>query len=449
MSYTPNAHIGILWRRLDRIQLASVDRMAQEGEGCGVTDFFLVETPEVSLMLAQRIFATTRQARVHLVIGMDYLHSRGRSWEPAVGALIREYPSRLGLALRSDASHLRYEEIREILSKLRSLLRRDALVTQHEEVPLWAEAYEHMSMAKSLNMPVVLDLSLRMEGSNGLASIDDVEVVGVVVSASGDAAQPHSYQRHSGLGDLEASWRIRLIELGLQPEGRDAPLPIYALELDGSPQPAGFLRWLSEVPSASPTLGAQRLMRLTPNFLKADQMDIYLRIRYGPRGQGTQVFRLLGDDEALEGPFNAWLLSPPVGSALEHFGDAMRFACTIAPRWREIAILTVGTYWGSSYERYAHEAVARQVGLSDEEIRMIRLGRELQLMDDKETLVAQLSWAMLEHRGTVEDELYLLAKSLLGEVALFEITVLVGYYSMLALQLEVFRVSVPLVSRDA
>nr|BFE70573.1 hypothetical protein GCM10020092_038740 [Actinoplanes digitatis] len=72
---------------------------------------------------------------------------------------------------------------------------------------------------------------------------------------------------------------------------------------------------------------------------------------------GPQLFRLVGADGGLEGPFNAFLLQPRLGLALQALGAAVRYETGLADRAREIAILVVSAASDSAFERYAHEAV--------------------------------------------------------------------------------------------
>jgi 4-carboxymuconolactone decarboxylase len=185
-----------------------------------------------------------------------------------------------------------------------------------------------------------------------------------------------------------------------------------------------------------------RLRKLLPAELDADQRQLYDAVAGGPRAQGPQLFRLVDDDGGLEGPFNAFLLQPRLGLALQEVGAAVRYRTALSDRAREIAILVVAAHWDSSFERYAHEAVGRHAGLSDRELDSLRSGRPGDLPDPAERLLAE-TVARLATDGDLDDAAYAEAVELLGRPGLFELTTLVGYYATLALQLQVFRVSAP------
>jgi 4-carboxymuconolactone decarboxylase len=206
-----------------------------------------------------------------------------------------------------------------------------------------------------------------------------------------------------------------------------------------------------------------RIPKLEPSALDDDQRSLYDAIAGGRRAQGPQLFRLADAQGRLEGPFNAFLLQPRLGSALQALGSSVRYDTGLDDRCREIAILVVAAHWRSDFEWYAHEAVARSAGLTDPELAAVRdagLGDpepaavqdgdpELAAVPDggpalagREAVIAR-TVAALAARGDLDDAEYREAVSQVGTAGVFELLTLVGYYATLALQLRVFRVPVP------
>jgi 4-carboxymuconolactone decarboxylase len=196
-----------------------------------------------------------------------------------------------------------------------------------------------------------------------------------------------------------------------------------------------------------------RIPKLPPAELDDEQRALYDAIAGGRRAQGPQLFRLSDADGCLEGPFNAFLLQPRLGSALQALGAAVRYETALDDRSREIAILVVAAHWRSGFERYAHEAVGRAAGLTDAELAAIRDGRlgpptgsgppaQPGAFIGREAVVARAA-AALAARGDLDDAEYREAAAELGADGLFELLTLVGYYTTLALQLRVFRVPSP------
>lgn len=183
-----------------------------------------------------------------------------------------------------------------------------------------------------------------------------------------------------------------------------------------------------------------RIPRLTPDDLDDAQREVYQAIAGGPRAQRS-AFSLTDENGVLEGPFNAMLLHPPLGDALQRLGSAIRYDGTLSARAREIAILAVAAHWQSDFEQYAHERVGVQIGLTQDEITALREGKRLQFADPEEAAVAEAAGRILDHNALTEAE-YAEAAESLGPAKLFELTTLIGYYGVLALQLRIFDVGV-------
>jgi 4-carboxymuconolactone decarboxylase len=182
-----------------------------------------------------------------------------------------------------------------------------------------------------------------------------------------------------------------------------------------------------------------RLPRPTPQDLDEAQRQLYASITSGARASGPQRFSLTDAEGRLEGPFNAMLLNPPIGDALQRLGAALRFEGRLSARAREVAVLTVAAHWDCSFERRAHEPIATDVGLQGSQLAAIRRGEQHPLDDPEEAAVYELTRRLLQE-GDLDDASYERARTALGADRLFEVTTLVGYYSLLALQLRVFAV---------
>jgi 4-carboxymuconolactone decarboxylase len=185
-----------------------------------------------------------------------------------------------------------------------------------------------------------------------------------------------------------------------------------------------------------------RLPRLRPDQLDDSQRALYDEIAGGPRARSGSAFALVADDGGLRGPFNAMLLQPALGSALQALGSAVRYRTSLDARAREIAILTVARHWDSAFERHAHEAVARACDMTEAELAALRAGDERAFPDPRERLILTTT-AALAAAGDLSDDEYTAAVSALGLATLFELTTLVGYYATIALQLRAFRVPAP------
>lgn len=179
-----------------------------------------------------------------------------------------------------------------------------------------------------------------------------------------------------------------------------------------------------------------RIPPLTPADLDAEQSALYERIAGGPRAAGPQHFALTDDDGALRGPFNAFLLAPAIGDAAQELGAALRYRGSLPNRAREISILLVARHFHSPFEREAHERVGSAAGLREPELRALREGR-VDGFSCVEGAAARLTLALLD--GDLDDAGWQDASAAIGAAGIFEVSTLVGYYGMLALQLRTFR----------
>ncbi|GAA1466203.1 carboxymuconolactone decarboxylase family protein [Microbacterium thalassium] len=182
---------------------------------------------------------------------------------------------------------------------------------------------------------------------------------------------------------------------------------------------------------------ASRIRPLAPGEMSEQQRGLYDAITGGPRAQRPQHFALTAPDGSLRGPFDAMLRSPAVGAALQGLGAAIRYRTGFGDRERELAILLVAAHWSSEFERESHEAIARALGFTDEELEALRRS-DITAFDGTEAAIGRAVVGLLA--GDLDDDTWSAAHASLGEERLFELSTLVGYYSTLALQLRIFRV---------
>ena len=195
-----------------------------------------------------------------------------------------------------------------------------------------------------------------------------------------------------------------------------------------------------------------RLPHLRPDELDAEQRALYDTINQGPRRSAHQGLRspvgLVDDDGRLQGPFNAMLFHPEIGTAVQELGRALRFAGKLPPRAREIAILIVAASEQSDFEWAAHAAIGAYLGLTAAEMIACVSGagascaNEVEFPDPVEAAVARAARALVTE-GDLDDDHYRDAEQTLGTALLFELSTLVGVYRALALQMRLFRVPGP------
>ena len=142
------------------------------------------------------------------------------------------------------------------------------------------------------------------------------------------------------------------------------------------------------------------------------------------------------------GPFLPLLTSAELCSRVERLGVFLRFDCSVPMRLRELAILCVGAHWKAGYEWYAHAPIAEKQGVPAAVIAAIARGEAPPFDSDADRVVHAFVREVLA-KGSASDATYAPLHALLGDKGAVELTGLVGYYSLLAFQLNVFQVVPP------
>ncbi len=173
-----------------------------------------------------------------------------------------------------------------------------------------------------------------------------------------------------------------------------------------------------------------RLPAFDPASLDPDQRAVYDRMVSGTRG-------------GVAGPFLPLLTSAELCGRVEQLGLFLRFQCGVPMRLRELAICVVGTHWKAAFEVFVHAPIARKQGVPDAVVAAVTQGAPLPAETDAaDRTVVEYAREVLRS-GTAGDATYAAAQALLGDKGLVELTALLGYYGLLALQLNVFQVLPP------
>jgi 4-carboxymuconolactone decarboxylase len=179
-----------------------------------------------------------------------------------------------------------------------------------------------------------------------------------------------------------------------------------------------------------------------PDEMTEEQQAFYKLFATGRRAQPGSPFSLVDESGRLQGPPAAWVLVPPVGRPLEQLGGAMRYDLTLPARAREIAILMVGHHHQSPFELHAHTRAGAAAGLSAEDLDALAAGQPPALTTEEERVTYAVTRGILA-AGTIDADEFARATVVLGTGRLFELTTLIGYYTMLAIQLSVFGLLPP------
>ena len=151
---------------------------------------------------------------------------------------------------------------------------------------------------------------------------------------------------------------------------------------------------------------------------------------------------IAGRRGALNGPFIPLLRSPEYMSRLQKTGEYLRFENSIGQKLTEFVILLTARQWTQQYEYDAHMPLALKAGLKPDVIAAIGEGRRPAGMDPDEEVAWNFCTELRQNQG-VSDATYAQALAKFGEQGIVDLTGLVGYYTMLAMIMNVARTPLP------
>jgi 4-carboxymuconolactone decarboxylase len=136
------------------------------------------------------------------------------------------------------------------------------------------------------------------------------------------------------------------------------------------------------------------------------------------------------------GPFEPMMYSPQVMSQARAMGDYLRYRSAIGNTLSEFAILITAHEWTQDYEWGLHYPIALKAGIQKEVADDIAAGRHPNAMTPDEETVFRFTRELLRNKH-VSDATFEHAKSRFGRKGVVDMTGIVGYYTFLAMQLNV------------
>ncbi len=166
-----------------------------------------------------------------------------------------------------------------------------------------------------------------------------------------------------------------------------------------------------------------------PDRLTAAQQAVHDRIAGGERG-------------AVRGPFRVLLHSPRAADVVQEAGRYLRFHSALPERVRELAITVVARHWHADYEWAAHAPKAEQAGVPRQVLDAVAAGAEPDFAESADRIAYTYVTAVLSSSGLapVPEPVLAAARDAFGINGLVDLTVLTGYYTMLAMVLNTFEV---------
>jgi 4-carboxymuconolactone decarboxylase len=175
-----------------------------------------------------------------------------------------------------------------------------------------------------------------------------------------------------------------------------------------------------------------RVPILAEDQLAPAQRALLDSIRSGPRGGSTTI----------RGPFAVFLHAPAFGDLAQQLGGHCRFKTAVSPRLSEFAILVTAKLWRAQYEWYAHVPQAERAGVKAETIRALHKGQVPKSAPKDERALYDFIHELYKTRR-VSDKTFKRVNDVLGDAATIELVGILGYYVLISMILNVFRMSPP------
>jgi 4-carboxymuconolactone decarboxylase len=177
---------------------------------------------------------------------------------------------------------------------------------------------------------------------------------------------------------------------------------------------------------------APRLTLIEEAQMNEAQRVLLASLRASPRGQSITP----------RGPFAAWMHAPELGELAQRLGAHCRYRTRLPARLSEFAILCTARAWRAQYEWYAHAPMAERAGVKSKTIADLRAGRAPKSAPTDERAIFAFVQELYKNKR-VSDRTYKRLHALLGDAAIVELTGILGYYALISMTLNVFRMLPP------
>ena len=140
------------------------------------------------------------------------------------------------------------------------------------------------------------------------------------------------------------------------------------------------------------------------------------------------------------GPHRIWLVNPTLSKTIVPTGDYYQKYSTLTKAEIEIVTNLVNARWLSAYASYEHEKIGEGQGhLDPDKVQRMIAGLPVSFDDPREEVVYEIAFALVQPRP-VSLGLYRKAKEQIGDAGIVDVTVLIGWFTMVCMTLAAFDV---------
>jgi 4-carboxymuconolactone decarboxylase len=152
--------------------------------------------------------------------------------------------------------------------------------------------------------------------------------------------------------------------------------------------------------------------------------------------------RLMSERGHMRGPFAVWLRNAELCQSTLKLQEMFASQVKLERRLLELMILVAARQSTAQYAWFIHEPYALKFGIAPEIVQAIRERRTPDFVRDDERLVYDIT-TELNTTLTLSEATYQRGMTMFGEQAMVELVSAIGFYSMVAMTLNAFAVSVP------
>jgi len=174
-----------------------------------------------------------------------------------------------------------------------------------------------------------------------------------------------------------------------------------------------------------------RFKPLTDNDMTDAQRQAAAELASGPRGKLNP-----------HGPNALLLRSPGLMTRTQKVGAFLRYECSLPQRLREFGILVTARQWGAQVEWIEHHPLALKEGLDPQALEDLAQGMRPRGLRDDEAALYEFCTELHETHG-VSDATFAAAVQRFGDQGVIDLIGLTGYYTMLAMVLNVAQQPLP------
>jgi len=140
------------------------------------------------------------------------------------------------------------------------------------------------------------------------------------------------------------------------------------------------------------------------------------------------------------GPHKIWLANAALSRTIVPVGAYYQKQSTLTKAEIEIVTVLTNARWHSAYGTYEHEKIAEKLGhIPAETTARLIEGLPAELSDERQEVVYELVSALVRPR-IVPVSVYKRGKNALGDAGIVEVAVLIGWFTMVCMTLNVYDV---------